>query len=221
MPGTRPKLRDVISLGSNCYPASLLSRFGARSASGPFDWVFSTPAMVRDCLDDDFAAFLDPSHYRFVPIEERADPDYNRVSHTLFEQRYAIAAPVFNHTDAHLPAGQAYLRRCVDRLRTALAETRPMRFLLIVQKRPGASDVFRQTLTALKKHCRQPLLVQVSVLPEDSQGSEPRHATLDTDPAGRLLSFRPASAWRATRFDDLLDDLLLMRAIEEVFAALG
>jgi len=35
----------------------------------PFDWTFSSPAMVSDCLADDFKAFLDPREY--IPIGKR------------------------------------------------------------------------------------------------------------------------------------------------------
>ena len=39
----------------------------------PFDWTFSSPAMVRDCLDDDFRAFLDPREYIAIGKRGRID----------------------------------------------------------------------------------------------------------------------------------------------------
>ena len=211
----------VISLGTHCYAAALLGRFGARNWSGPFDWIFSTPAMVRDSMEDRFAAYLDPAHYRLVPVDERVDPDYERVSHVAFEARYDIPSAVFNHTDAHTARGQDYLRRCVARFEASLGGTEPLRFLQIVPDKPGAAGEFARTLDALSRRCEAPpVLVQVIVGEQGAGDGIPTTRILAEADRGRLLEFRSTSAWSPTRFADLLDDLMLMRAIANGFAAL-
>ncbi|CAE7746818.1 MMK1 [Symbiodinium sp. CCMP2456] len=67
-----PPFVRVISLGSNCLTAMWLQHNGWRKSAMPFDWVFSSPAMVRDCLHDDFRSFLDPREYR--PLGKRGAP---------------------------------------------------------------------------------------------------------------------------------------------------
>ena len=44
---------DVFDLWSPCLDRCAM----------PFDWAFSSPAMVCDCLADDFKSFLDPREY--------------------------------------------------------------------------------------------------------------------------------------------------------------
>ena len=41
----------------------------------PFDWVFSSPVMVRDCLHDDFRCFLDPREY--LPLGKRGAGEFS------------------------------------------------------------------------------------------------------------------------------------------------
>ena len=50
-------------LVSTLYKVPLSSCALIPRSAMPFDWTFSSPAMVRDCLDDDFRAFLDPREY--------------------------------------------------------------------------------------------------------------------------------------------------------------
>ncbi|MFC6791058.1 DUF1796 family putative cysteine peptidase [Methylobacterium komagatae] len=56
-----PGTANVISLGCNCQMAHVLKTLDLRTWSGPFDWIFTMPGMVRDCLEDDFAALTDRS----------------------------------------------------------------------------------------------------------------------------------------------------------------
>lgn len=217
----RPDPGPVIGLGTHCYAASLLSRFGWRNWSGPFDWIFCTPEMVCDCIDDDFEEFLDPAHYRRVPIEERSDPDVNRVSHTLFEARYTIPDPVFNHTDADVPEGWEYLRRCTDRFRAALRHRGELRFLQVLPEPHAAPARFERTLETLRRHCHAPRLVVVAVAePSSHTAVAPVIDTMSQQPDGCMVGFTPTSRWRATRFDDLIDDLNVARAVQHAFDGL-
>jgi len=63
----------LVPLGSFCLPAIILRNNGLRRYSLPFDWIFSAPQMVRDCLADDFEVFLDQRHYRSIS-DQRRDP---------------------------------------------------------------------------------------------------------------------------------------------------
>ncbi|WP_289356207.1 MULTISPECIES: DUF1796 family putative cysteine peptidase [unclassified Paenibacillus] len=54
----------VYSLGSNCYPAQRLERYGLRPYSGVIDWMYSnsTPG-VSMLLRNRFAKFMHPDHF--------------------------------------------------------------------------------------------------------------------------------------------------------------
>ncbi|CAK0848522.1 unnamed protein product, partial [Prorocentrum cordatum] len=54
-----PPVLHVLSLGSRCLVARALSDLGFRRYAGPLDWVYSNTEMVRCCLKDGFAQFLE------------------------------------------------------------------------------------------------------------------------------------------------------------------
>ncbi len=109
-----------VSLGCNCQMAHVLKTLDLRRWSGPFDWIFSMPGMVRDCLADDFSGLLDPALLESIPEAERRGPDIWRGRHTLYRERHGLEC-VFNHHDpAANAADYAFLGAGVRRLRAAL-----------------------------------------------------------------------------------------------------
>ncbi len=116
-----PGAFNHVSLGSNCQMAHALKTLGLRTWSGPFDWVFTLPPMVRDCLADDFRALTDRAQLETIPISEREAPDITRGRHRLYRQRYGLDC-IFNHHDpAADDADFTFLEAGVRRLRTARA----------------------------------------------------------------------------------------------------
>ena len=57
---------NCVSLGCNCVPASVLSRLGCRSFSGPFDWLISQYWAVLDQIEHDFEDFLTQENHEIV-----------------------------------------------------------------------------------------------------------------------------------------------------------
>lgn len=117
-----PGAFNHISLGSNCQTAHALKTLGLRTWSAPFDWVFTLPEMVADCLADDFTALTDRSQLESIPEAERQGPGITRGRHRLYRARYGLEC-VFNHHDpAESEADYAFLLAGVRRLRRALAQ---------------------------------------------------------------------------------------------------
>lgn len=117
-----------VALGTFCHVASALRDAGLRRWTGPFDWIFSTPAMISACLADDFAAFLDPANLASVPPAELAHGARRQGRHPVYEARYGLP-PLFNHHDPAASASDARsFERAAGRMRAALG--------------PGRSNVF-------------------------------------------------------------------------------
>ena len=116
-----PGAFNHVSLGSNCQAAHALKTLGLRTWSGPFDWLFTLPEMVADCIADDFSALTDRSHLESIPEAERLGPGITRGRHRLYRARYGLEC-VFNHHDpAASEADYVFLTEGVRRLRKALA----------------------------------------------------------------------------------------------------
>jgi hypothetical protein len=43
----------ICSLGTLCHSASLIKQMNMKKCSSPFDWIFSNPNMIIDCIDND------------------------------------------------------------------------------------------------------------------------------------------------------------------------
>jgi hypothetical protein len=199
-----------ISLGTHCFTASLLQRWGLRSWSGPFDWLFASPRMLTHALDDDFATLLDRRHYREVPIEERIDgPDVNRVDHLFYRDEYRIPF-VFNHHDVHLDAGHAYLVRCVERLRAQLCADNHKTFLMFRRADRVRTKEIAELQQALARRTRSFRLC-VFAVPRRLSTPLPRVDVLRSDETLSLWRYFPCSTWHPLYFESPLDEAFVLR----------
>lgn len=88
-----PIIQHIVRLGVQCLGSFLLKQAGLKRYSGPFDWIFSSVAMVNHCLEDDFKTFLQRSYYRSIPSEERVEfPNGEKCDHTWYGSSSAFAA---------------------------------------------------------------------------------------------------------------------------------
>jgi hypothetical protein len=93
---------EKVSLGENCNSAWYLKESGNKKASYPFDWIFSSPAIVEHAVKDDFVSFLD-KEFIFQVSE-------NKAGHTLYH------SSLFNHKNPlKSDVEYSYYQRSVDR----------------------------------------------------------------------------------------------------------
>ncbi|ACA19125.1 conserved hypothetical protein [Methylobacterium sp. 4-46] len=171
-----PGRTNHISLGSHCHMAQVLKETGLRGWSGPFDWIFSSAAMVRDCLANDFARLLDPAEYETVPPEERPDPALTRCRHRYY--RACCGVPVvFNHHDpATSPEDYRFLEAGVRRLRAALADPEAVNQHYILSAWPVAPE---DAIAICDMLSRAPSRNRVLVLQVEPGAASPRAERID------------------------------------------
>lgn len=204
-----------ISLGSHCHTAQLLKGLGLRTWSAPFDWIFSSPGMVRDCLADDFSELLDRRHYESTPLHERVAPEETRCRHRLYRDRHAIPF-VFNHHDpATSEEDYRFLQAGVRRLRAALA-------------RPGVRNRF-YLLTALPTEPEIVHAIRDLLAARAAAAGADSHLTVLTlargeQPSAQVLAREPDLAWFAVatrspsvglRFADPADDAFVKSLLRQ------
>lgn len=173
---------EHVSLGTFCHTAAGLRDAGLRRWSGPFDWIFSSPAMAAACLDDDFAALLDPAQLESVPERERTHNAKRQCRHPDYEARYGLPI-VFNHHD---PASSLIdlqkLRRSVARFRAALQPGR-LTVFYIASERRWPEDEIEALERALARYPAASRLVVLTITPEQPE----RTLAITPDPGpGRL-----------------------------------
>lgn len=201
----------LVSLGSHCYTSAMLRRWGLRPWAGPFDWLFSAPAMVAHCIDDDFRLLLDRDQYEPVPTDQRpAGPLVNRVHHREYRRIFGVDY-IFNHHDVHLDADYGYLTRCVQRFRAALDGQHPHAFVLTCWHNERVAGDIERISQAIRARSGIHRLIVFSIT-EPSGIAVPRLSRL---PAGEEFAHlvEPCSRWEPLIFPDLLDEYALVQAM--------
>lgn len=157
-----PRLYDsVLSIGAQCMTSTLLKAAKLKRFSGPFDWIFSNLRMVCDCIEDDFATFLDRDQLQPLSIEQRHEPNLGFADHIFYRRRYGLNT-MFNHYDPIAADGYAYLERCVGRFRRALTSGRPHLLLAIAERHQGGHYAFDRLCGVLDRYPSVEALVLIS-----------------------------------------------------------
>jgi hypothetical protein len=160
----------LVSLGTFCLPTLIQQDNGLRSYSLPFDWIFSTPQMVCDCLADDFATFLDPRHYRSIQDPKRNDPTSEvAADHILYREKYGING-LFAHRDPSRDSDHLYYVRCVNRFRRILRSRDSKLFWIIGRAQHDLPNQFPLLLESLSRVALNFELLGIELLDPTEKG---------------------------------------------------
>ena len=162
---------QAVSLGFFCHSAYALRALGVRAFSGPFDWIFSTSAIVEHAISDNFSTFLDASQYEPVPLNLREDAHANMCDHRLYRDKFGRKY-LFNHHSPDLPNDYAFFSRSVERFRYLLRENNPI--LFVAFDREGESLIELQRMcTSLRKHSEYCYVLVIRFLNANHERLEP------------------------------------------------
>jgi hypothetical protein len=175
----------VLSIGSLCQTAWQIQNAGLRKFSGPFDWIFSSPYLVADCLEDDFRTYLDRSSY------VRGDSD-TQWSPRKYVERFGQRV-MFNHHNMMIDDDYNKIRRAVDRFRDVLGSTQSKTFVLMTPS--GLLDHlgFNPALATFGKFTTNYRMLVVGVRDSDSAG-EPQLSLRSKSELTEEWLFRPRSS---------------------------
>jgi len=169
----------VASMGCRCSQARLFQVLGKRRCALPFDWIFSSAAMVTDCLRDDFRAFLDRSQYflNAVVHDSIGLPPGSRPRdrHLIGHRRYSEMmkgvgrGTIFNHrnpmSEAKDREDYCYYERCVERFRSILqAGDRKLFAIMNLNSQLWLEDDIRALWQELCRCSRNFLLIAVDCM---------------------------------------------------------
>lgn len=112
------KINNVCSLRLCCHSAQFLKSENFRTFSCPFDWIFSDPKIVLECIKDDFKNFLDRSKY--TALSDTA------CGHLLYGRSMFYHRNPLNNDEDH-----GYYKRCVDRFKILMKDEYPKLFVIM------------------------------------------------------------------------------------------
>jgi hypothetical protein len=131
------EINFAVSLGFTCFSAEYLRKFGLRLSAYPFDWIHSHPQMIIDCLDNNFANFLNKQHFYGNAHEKHC-------RHTIYDTDLPLFThhrpPTFFHHNPLVPTDANYYLRCVGRFRTLLKKPGAKLFMITLINRTGLID---------------------------------------------------------------------------------
>ncbi len=98
------KKTHYISIGEFCLTSCVLKELKVKEFSLPFDWIFSNPTMVYNCINDAFTTFLDRTKYETLCKDKKC--------------RHTEYGNIFNHHDpCENNDDYRYFERCVERFK--------------------------------------------------------------------------------------------------------
>jgi hypothetical protein len=110
----------IIPLGSQCFSAFFLKTNNLKKTSYPFDWIFSSPKVIVNILEDNFKKFLDKNYYMIKDVHSK----HNK--HLI----YLPDLMMFNHRNPLNDEDHLYYKRCIDRFYNVLERKEKKLFLL-------------------------------------------------------------------------------------------
>lgn len=190
---------NFFSIGDHCATASLLKKFGLRTSSGPFDWLFTSIPMVLECVADAFCHFLDRSYYKEAPSSLSQGGCSDAYDHEYFKKKLGIER-VFNHHNPLTQSVYEHFVRCVDRFTVALDCDKTI--LVYMGKNLSASEIQSVECAFSKKKC------QVLVFEVCCRGPVvmPQFEFQRLGQATSIVRFFPHSSLGALEFSDGLDN---------------
>jgi hypothetical protein len=112
-----------VPFGKDCFPAEILRYSGLRQFSLPFDWLFTTPYIIKDSLDTNFIEWFD--------TKKLIVPDTNKALtiHTKYKISDYTDIGMFNHHNLLDNKTQEAFKRTIDRLHNTIMSNKNIIFL--------------------------------------------------------------------------------------------
>ena len=145
---------EKVSIGENCNSAWYLKETNNKNSSYPYDWIFSSPEIIIDTLNDNFEKFLDKK--LITSLGKNAGHEYYHSS--LFNHRN----PLLSDNDYH------YYKRSTQRLIDLFNNKTPVVFICTVlneyEKRTSWYNGFNKKIKRPKKQTLADFMVLIDLI---------------------------------------------------------
>ena len=216
MPGGRlvngRKIAHVVSLGTHCLTGFYLKESGYKRYSLPFDWLFSSPETVLHCLEDDFETMLDPGYYISMGhLRHDGEPG---AEHVFYRDRHRVTA-MFTHRDPTNEEDRLYFVRAVERFRRVMASGEPKLFVMIVRPGYDAPKTFAALSEKLRAMTADSAFICIQLEHPTRRPGCHSMRLLREDGDHALYGFQPSAPELGVGFDEIADDLAILRLVRD------
>lgn len=132
----------ICSLGTLCFSSALIKSNNLKNCSYPFDWIFSNPNMIIDCIEDGFKIFLDKSYYININDTSCGHSMYHP---TMFFHRN----PLIKEDDYN------YYVRCVGRFKDLLSNLNTKLFIITFHNNTEIHSKHKQDILSFNERLKQ------------------------------------------------------------------
>ena len=203
----------VISLGTGCVVACALKQIDDARAPMPFDWLTSTPAMIKHCIETDFSFLLDRRHYKSLEGWRELGQPENGCDHLFYKQNFGVCR-VFNHSDPTRQSDFRYLETCVDRFRDLMASDTPKLFIQCGKPHDDSDQFFDAMADLIDAKTAEASYLQVDVVIYDRRLIAPQLFTTKRRGRHHLVRIQPTSKLGGESFDAEVDNLVFRWLID-------
>ena len=186
------EINHICSLGGLCHSAQIIKRNKLKVCSYPFDWIFSNPNMVIDCVEDGFAKFLDKSYYINVSLL--------KCKHSYYNQGITFK----HHNPLKKKKHYDYYVRCADRFKSLLQYQEHKLFIMTIPNMNCTNEEIKGNIIVfnnkLSKHTTNYTLLTILHIHSGSQ----RHESTYHDNI-HFLEIHTISKTDGSEFSDMSD----------------
>lgn len=121
---TNKVINHVCALGPRCISSFFLKRTGLKNESYPFDWIYSSVDVIKDCISNDFKVFLDKKYYKEI--------DETKCGHLIYgDEEFDNLGFWAHHNLLRNEHEYQYYIRCISRFKKLLKSPKHKLFILI------------------------------------------------------------------------------------------
>jgi hypothetical protein len=206
------KVAHIVSLGTHCLTSFYLKKYGMKRYSLPFDWIFASPQTVLHCIDDNFKTFLDPSHYTSLIGKRQSDePGAN---HEFYLREHGVGH-MFTHRDPLNAEDHRYFVDAVTRFEALKKNSDGKLFLMIARHEHDVAKSFSQLSDRINSLTSNSALICIQLKAPTKQPGCHNLRVVNKIEEHTLYEFQPSSSELGIGFDELIDDMIVLRLVRD------
>jgi hypothetical protein len=171
----------------------------------PFDWLTTTPAMVRHCIETDFKLLLDQSYYKSLTGKQEFRQPENGCDHLFYKQQFGLQR-VFNHSDPTRRLDYRYLTACVDRMRELIDSDGPKLFVQCTRLNVDSDRDFSATADLIDAVTKNASYLYLLIDGADRRLTVPQLSLVKRKGRHELLHIQPTSKMGGEYFEAEIDN---------------